>query len=128
MTENWNEISNDNILIRVGEALQAMRLRQDLSQRELAERAGVSLPTLNRLEGGRANPSLSVLLAILKALGRAEDLRVVFTLEPSPLLLATGTAGERRRKASGKTLRRLTNKRKAKGDKGAVGWSWGDDK
>lgn len=40
-----------------------------LSQRDLAELSGVSLRTINAMEGGKANPSLDVLCKILEPLG-----------------------------------------------------------
>lgn len=45
------------------------RLQQGLTQSELAHRSRVSLPTVQNIEGGRANPSLSTLIAVLGALG-----------------------------------------------------------
>lgn len=45
------------------------RRQQGLTQAELARRAGVSLPTVQNIEGGRANPSLSTLDGVLDALG-----------------------------------------------------------
>ena len=40
-----------------------------LTQSELAHRAGVSLPTVQNLEAGRANPTQATLSAVLEALG-----------------------------------------------------------
>jgi transcriptional regulator with XRE-family HTH domain len=40
-----------------------------LSQVELASLSGVSLPTIQNIEAGKANPSLDVLLKLLDALG-----------------------------------------------------------
>lgn len=45
------------------------RLQQGLTQSELAHRSRVSLPTVQNMEAGRANPSLSTLTAVLSALG-----------------------------------------------------------
>ena len=45
------------------------RTLQGLTQTELAYRSGVSLPTVQNMEAGRANPSLSTLNAVLGALG-----------------------------------------------------------
>ena len=46
-----------------------MRTQQRLSRRVLAELAGIHENTLKKIEGGRSNPTLSVLLAIADALG-----------------------------------------------------------
>lgn len=45
------------------------RTRLGLTQSELAQRAGVSLPTIQNMEAGRANPSLATLNAVLDGLG-----------------------------------------------------------
>ena len=45
------------------------RLQQGLTQSELAHRSRVSLPTVQNIEAGRANPSLSTLTRLLDALG-----------------------------------------------------------
>lgn len=44
--------SKDLILHRIGEALKAHRLRANLPQKVVAERSGVSLTSVKRLEGG----------------------------------------------------------------------------
>jgi DNA-binding XRE family transcriptional regulator len=46
-----------------------LRLRQGLSQRELAERAGTQQPHIARLESGRGTPSLSFLRRVVQAMG-----------------------------------------------------------
>ncbi|HEX9885381.1 MAG TPA: helix-turn-helix domain-containing protein [Longimicrobiales bacterium] len=56
--------------------LRDARRHQGLTQADLARRAQVSLPTVQNLEGGRANPSRSTLGRVLDALGlrlRVED-------------------------------------------------------
>jgi transcriptional regulator with XRE-family HTH domain len=45
------------------------RLLQGLTQTNLASRSGVSLPTIQNVETGRANPTLTTLNALLEALG-----------------------------------------------------------
>lgn len=46
-----------------------LRLKQGLSQRELAERAGTQQPHIARLESGRSTPSLSFLRRVVRAMG-----------------------------------------------------------
>jgi transcriptional regulator with XRE-family HTH domain len=49
--------------------LRQLREAQDLSQRDLAKRAGISVGYVAELETGRlSNPSLKVLVALAKAL------------------------------------------------------------
>ena len=45
------------------------RTLQGLTQTELAYRSGVSLPTVQNMETGRANPTIATLNAVLGALG-----------------------------------------------------------
>jgi transcriptional regulator with XRE-family HTH domain len=49
--------------------IRALRLRQDFTQEKLAQLSKVSLPTIQNIEAGRANPSLMILEKILDALG-----------------------------------------------------------
>jgi transcriptional regulator with XRE-family HTH domain len=49
--------------------LQALRNKRGLSQRELAERSGVSREYIARLETARQDPTLSTLEKLAKALG-----------------------------------------------------------
>ena len=44
--------SKETILKRIGEALKAHRLRQNIPQNVLAERSGISLTAVKRLENG----------------------------------------------------------------------------
>ncbi|MET0417539.1 MAG: helix-turn-helix domain-containing protein, partial [Actinoplanes sp.] len=54
----------------LGSLLRALRRRADLSQRELAERAGVPQPTLARIESGRAiDPRYRTVERLVRAAG-----------------------------------------------------------
>lgn len=66
--------------IDIGTRLRSLRLRQGLSQRELAKRAGVTNSTISLIESNRANPSVGALKRILDGLpvGLAE----FFAFEP----------------------------------------------
>jgi transcriptional regulator with XRE-family HTH domain len=59
---------------RVAEDVGAWRKLRGLTQAQLADRAGVSLATVARLEGGDGNVTLDSLLRILRALGILESL------------------------------------------------------
>jgi ribosome-binding protein aMBF1 (putative translation factor) len=54
---------------RLIETLISERLKRDLSQRELAKKAGIKQPSLARIESGSVMPSLQVLAKLAKALG-----------------------------------------------------------
>jgi putative transcriptional regulator len=49
------------------------RVENDLTQAQLAERAGVTRQTIGLIEAGRFNPSLKLCLAIAKALNKTLD-------------------------------------------------------
>jgi transcriptional regulator with XRE-family HTH domain len=54
---------------RVSEALKKYRKSRDLSLDELAQKSGVSRAALSQIEGGRTNPTLSVLWKVAAGLG-----------------------------------------------------------
>lgn len=61
-------------LTALGQRLRAARLRRKLTQAMLAERVGVTVPTIRKLEAGDASTSLSVVLRALVVLGLAADI------------------------------------------------------
>ena len=70
----------DERLLRTAIAANVVRLRraQNLSQAQLADRAGVSRVTMNRIEKSRGTPQTPVLFALADALGvPADSLRQV---------------------------------------------------
>ncbi|MGU3575871.1 cupin domain-containing protein [Brucellaceae bacterium C25G] len=64
----------------IGGRLRTLRIRQNLSQRELAKRAGVTNSTISLIEANQSNPSVGALKRILDGIpiGMAE----FFALEP----------------------------------------------
>jgi transcriptional regulator with XRE-family HTH domain len=65
--------------IELGKQLRALRLRQNIDQRKLAERAGAALNAVKNLEAGKG-ASLTSLVKVLRTLGRADWLS---TLAPA---------------------------------------------
>jgi y4mF family transcriptional regulator len=53
----------------IGKAIKERRGTLGITQRELAEIAGVGINTLTKIERGEANPALKTLQSILDALG-----------------------------------------------------------
>lgn len=53
--------------------LKSARAAMDMSQQELAEKAGVSRQTVNAIEKGEYNPTLNLCIAICRALGKTLD-------------------------------------------------------
>jgi transcriptional regulator with XRE-family HTH domain len=55
----------------LGQHLRDLRLRQNIDQRQLAERADVALNAVKNLEGGKGS-TVTSLVKVLRALGREE--------------------------------------------------------
>lgn len=100
---------------RLGERLAAQRLNRNLTQRQLAESAAVSLNTLRRLEDGE-NASLDTLIRVLEALDLADRLDALAPpLDVRPVDRVRGAAGVERKRASGAP------------QEPATPWAWGDE-
>ena len=52
-----------------GKRVRDLRIRQNLTQQQLADIAGVSINTLTKIERNEGNPTLDVLERVLDALG-----------------------------------------------------------
>ncbi len=61
----------------LGMRLRAARLRRNMSQPMLAERVGVSVPTIGKLEAGDPTTSLATMLRVLTVLGLAGDIDLI---------------------------------------------------
>jgi transcriptional regulator with XRE-family HTH domain len=59
---------------QVGENIATWRKLQNLTGEQLAERAGVSRPTISKLEHGDLGVGLGVFLEVLRALGQLDPL------------------------------------------------------
>lgn len=53
--------------------LKAARAERDMTQKALADAAGVSRQTINAIEQGEYNPTIKLCLTICRALGRTLD-------------------------------------------------------
>jgi putative transcriptional regulator len=79
--------SDSQILKELGERLRSLRLNQDMTQEELAERALVSRSTIKSLEKGRGK--LSTLVAVLRELQALQQLdQFIPPVAISPLQMA----------------------------------------
>lgn len=61
-------------LVALGDRLRLARLRRKLTQAILAERVGVTLPTLRKIESGDPSVSLATVVRVLQALALAQDI------------------------------------------------------
>lgn len=59
---------------KLAETIRDLRKKHDLSQGELAQISGVSLPSISRFERGKDTIRLDVLMKILDALGYRLDI------------------------------------------------------
>ena len=89
-------------LAALGERLRAARLRRKLTQAVLAERVGVSLPTLRKLEAGDPSSSMASVVRVLQALGLAQDIDKLAALDELGRELQDIELRRPRRLASGK--------------------------
>lgn len=71
----------DEVVLELGSRLQQHRLKQNLTQADLAKRLGVSVPTLSGLENGK-NTSLETFIKVVFALGLQHELQDLFS-QPS---------------------------------------------
>lgn len=98
---NFEAMSEGALLEELGRRLQAQRLNANLSQAEVAHKAGVSRRGLQNLESGRVC-TLSLLIRVLRALGKLQQLEaLVPETGPSPIQLAK-LKGRERQRASGR--------------------------
>lgn len=118
LSTHLEPLSNQLIHDQLCHRLKMARLEANITQAELAERTGVSIITVKRAESGKGNMTLMTLIALMRGLGRLEQLNN-FLPEPSlsPLQLKA-SAGQRRQRASSRDAARES----------AIGWQWGDEK
>ncbi|MBS7455703.1 helix-turn-helix transcriptional regulator [Coralloluteibacterium stylophorae] len=67
-------VSDSTVLRQLGDRLAALRLAQNLTQAEVAEQAGVSKRTVERLEAGATASQLSTFLRVCRVLGLQDRL------------------------------------------------------
>lgn len=87
----------------LGVRLRVARMRRQMTQTVLAERVGVSVPTIGKLESGHPSTSLATVLRVLTVLGLAEDIDLIAAkdalgreLQDSTLKRPSGSANRRR--------------------------------
>jgi len=99
---DWNSLSNSEIIIELGKRMKNHRIKTRFTQRELADRAGVSLFTVAQIEKG--NPvSFSTLVALLRVLRLLENFELLLPeIEISPIEMM---------KLQGKTPKRIRSKK-----------------
>jgi transcriptional regulator with XRE-family HTH domain len=108
-------MSDETLLHEIGQRIARLRLERNLSQAQLAEQAGISKRTLERLESGAAATQLSLFLRVLRQLDLLERLEQLLPEpQPSPLALLEQQQQATRKRASRRSVA-----------KPATSWSWG---
>lgn len=112
-------LTDTALLQLLGQRLMQLRLARNLTQKQLAEQAGLGLRTVQRLELGAAATQLSGFVRVCRVLGLVErfDLLVPASA-PSPLEQLK-LQGRKRQRASGRRPNQAQSGRAAK-------WTWGN--
>lgn len=71
--ETYSLLTNKEVLERIGARLKELRIAQNVKQKDLAERSGLSNFSISQMETGH-NTSLQSLIQVLRALGQMEML------------------------------------------------------
>jgi transcriptional regulator with XRE-family HTH domain len=109
-------MADDAVLEELGRRLERRRLDLQLTQANLAEQAGVSKRTVERIEAGAAAQTLS-LIRILRVLDLLQGLdQLIPKTGPRPMELLKLKKKERKRASSSRTP-----------DQAGADWAWGDD-
>ncbi|NCC61042.1 MAG: XRE family transcriptional regulator [Verrucomicrobiae bacterium] len=108
-------LTDEAVLTELGGRLARHRIALGLSQAELAEQAGVSKRTVERIEAGATTQTATLIriLRVLELLGRLDTLAP--ETGPSPMDLL---------KLKGKERQRAPRKKKRPSGKA---WQWGDE-
>lgn len=112
-----NPASDDALLRELGRRLAHARLDGNLTQARLAEEAGVSKRTIERLESGSVATHLSGFIRVCRALGLVERFALLVP-EPAPSpIQQLRLRGRKRKRASRRKLPHASPKP----------WQWGDE-
>ena len=111
------QLTDQAILGELGARIAATRLRQNMTQGDLAAAAGVAKRTLERMEAGEVAMQFSNFIRISRALGYLGHLDAVLPEDaPGPMELLQMRGKQRRRATGSRTV-------KVKEEP----WKWGDE-
>lgn len=112
-----DEMMVDSVVLKeLGRRLSAVRLQQNISQKQLAEQAGLGLRTVQRLEQGAAATQLSGFIRVCRILGLISRIDQLITEPaPSPIEQLRNQEGRRRR----------SSRRRKPAVLGEEKWTWG---
>ena len=109
-------MTDEAVLVQLGHKIASQRLSTNRTQRTLAIEAGVSTPTVQRIENGASTQS-SNLIRILRALKLLDNLDALVPEPPISPVQQLKMRGKMRRRASSKE----------KKNRGDGSWSWSDE-
>jgi transcriptional regulator with XRE-family HTH domain len=109
-------LTDDAVLAAIGKRLARYRLDSQVTQAELAEQAGVSKRTVERIEAG-ASVQFSTVIRVLRVLDLLQGLdRLIPEPGPRPMDLL---------KQKGKVRQRASSRKPS--EKAPKRWTWGDE-
>jgi len=111
-------LADEVVLVELGERFARYRLDRQLTQAEVAEQAGISKRTVERIEAG-ASAQLSSIIRLLRVLDLLSGLEILLPeTEVSPMDLL---------KRKGKIRKRASSRRNPDQVKESQPWSWDDE-
>ncbi len=110
------QFTDEGILRELGARLAGARLGHNLTQAALAEQAGVSKRTVERLESGEVATQLSGFLRVCRVLGLAERFETLVPVPAASPMAQLKQQGRKRQRATGKPA--ASGKPKQ--------WTWGE--
>lgn len=108
--------TDEGILRELGERLAGARLAMNLTQAALAEQAGLSKRTVERLESGEVAARLSAFLRVCRVLGLLDRLDALLPEAQASPMQQLRMKGRQRKRASGGSVPPA----------GRRPWTWGD--
>lgn len=104
MLDNIYILTDIELCNRIGVKMKTVRLKQNMSQEELANKSGVSISTIKRMEDGEVK-TLESLIRILRTLGKLDifiPLVEEEQLSPNEYYELTNKANKHKRKRASK--------------------------
>ena len=108
--------ADERLLELMGHRLARLRLGMNLTQRGLAEQAGLGLRTVQRLESGSAATQLSGFVRVCRVLGLLERFDALIPEQAASPIAQMALQGRQRRRASSRKPTPSESKR----------WTWGE--
>jgi len=103
MNENIYLIPDRQIIQEAGKKIAEWRIKQEMSQSDLAVQSGISLSSVQKIERGEST-NFALLLSVLRTLRKLENLEfLIKEEEPSPMELYLATQKKQRKHAPHKS-------------------------